>query len=342
VMSISAYGIVAFHRNALSLEAAMKYLFLAGSGSLLYLFGVGLVYSAQGSIQFSSLTVLLQQNGQLGLLALLLMVMGLGVEAAIFPMQTWLPDAYGTAPVPASAFLAGVVTETAFFAILKLLQPLISSFGSSASSTVQGLQLTLLGLSILTMLIGNLGALGQSNIRRMLAFSSVAQVGYLLAALSTFSALGLIAIVFHIWNHGIVKSSFFMLTGSGRNAYEEAELESMRGVGQQDKVLGVLYTSSSLAMVGSPPFGMFWSELLIVQSILSVGTAVFFGLAVAVVLNVLLSIVYYYRIIDRVALSNPEKTMPRVSRRLILPPLVLLLVSLFMGIVPSIILRMVS
>jgi multicomponent Na+:H+ antiporter subunit D len=349
VMSVSAYGIVAFHRNALSLEAAMKYLFLAGSGSLLYLFGVGLVYSAQGSIRFDALVYLLQQNGQLGLFAMLMVVIGLGVEAAIFPMQTWLPDAYGAAPVPASAFLAGVVTETAVFAILKLVQPIISASGlsTSVSSTVQGLQFTLLGLAVLTMLIGNLGALGQTNLRRMLAFSSIAQVGYMLAAISTFSLLGLVAVVFHIWNHGLVKSSFFMLSGSGKENYEEAELDKLRGVGQQDKVLGVLYTSSSLAMVGSPPFGMFWSELLIVQSIISVGTAVFFGLAVMVVLNVLLSIVYYFRVINKVALSNPEKdetaaTTPKLSRRLILPPLILLLLSLLMGIVPSVILRMIS
>jgi proton-translocating NADH-quinone oxidoreductase chain N len=342
VMSISAYGIVAFQRKDLSLEAAMKYLFLAGSGSLLYLFGVAMVYSAVGSIQFSFLPQLLQQSGQLGLFAIVMVVIGLGVEAAIFPMQTWLPDAYAAAPVPASALLAGAVTATAVFAILKLIQPLILTFGSSIPPAAQGLQLTLVCLAVLTMLVGNLGALGQTNVRRMLAFSSVAQVGYMLAALATFNVLGLVAIVFHIWNHGLVKSSYFMLTGTSGDSYEGTELEKMKGVGQQDKTLGVLYASSSLAMVGSPPFGMFWSELLIVQSILSVGTAFFYGLAVTVVLNVLLSVVYYFRVISTVAMSNPEGAAPKLSRRLMLPPLVLLLVSLLMGIIPSLILRTIT
>jgi len=342
VMSVSAYGIVAFYRNAISLEAAMKYLFLAGSGSLVYLFGVALVYSTEGSIRFDALSLMLQQNGQLGLFAMLMVVVGLGVEAAIFPMHTWLPDAYGVAPVPAAAFLAGAVTETAVFAILKLTQPLIATIGASSSSFLQGLQVTLVGLSVLTMLIGNIGALGQSNVRRLLAFSSIAQVGYMLAALSTFTYLGLVAVVFHIWNHGLVKSSFFMLTGTGREQYEEAELEKMQGMGQQDKALGVLYTSSSLAMVGSPPFGMFWSEVLIVQSLLSVGSALFFGLAMTVVLNVLLSIVYYFRIINKVALNGPGTSIFKVPRRLILPPLILLLVSLVTGIFPWIILHMIA
>jgi len=342
VMSISAYGIVAFQRKDVSLEAAMKYLFLAGTGSLLYLFGVAMVYSAEGSIRLSALPTLFLQNGQLGLFAIVMVVIGLGVEAAIFPMHTWLPDAYATASVPASAFLAGAVTATAVFAILKIIQPLVLAPGTPASSAVQGLQFVLVCLAVLTMLIGNFGALGQSNLRRMLAFSSVAQVGYMLAALSTLNLLGLVAIVFHIWNHGLVKSSYFMLTGTSGDSYEGAELDGMKGMGQQDRTLGVLYASSSLAMVGSPPFGMFWSELLIVQSILSVGTAFFFGLAVVVVLNVLLSVVYYFRVISRVALSNPDSAGPKPSRRLILPPLILLLISLLMGVLPSLILKMIT
>lgn len=342
VMSISAYGIVAFRRRDVSLEAAVKYLFLAGSGSLIYLFGVGLIYSVQGSIQLSALPFLLQQNGQLGLFALLMVVIGLGVEAAIFPMHTWLPDAYSTAPVPASSFLSGAVTATAVFALLKIIQPIVLAAGSPASSVVQGFQVTLVSLAVLTMLIGNFGALGQTNIRRLLAYSSVAQVGYMLAALSTLSVLGLVAIVFHIWNQGLVKSGFFMLTGTSGDEYQEAELDKIRGMGQTDYTLGVLYASSSLAMVGSPPFGTFWSELLIVQSILSVGTALFFGLAITVVMNVLLSVVYYFRIINKVALGSPEGNVPKTNRSLLLPPLVLLLISLMTGIVPSIILRMIT
>jgi proton-translocating NADH-quinone oxidoreductase chain N len=341
VMSISAYGIVAFYRKDISLEGAMKYLFLAGSGSLVYLFGVGLVYSVDGSIKFSALVNLMQQNGQLGLFALLMVVVGLGVEAAIFPMHTWLPDAYSSAPVPASSFLAGAVTATAVFALLRIVQPIVQTAGPM-SSALQGFQVALVSLAVLTMLIGNFGALGQTNLRRLLAYSSVAQVGYMLAALSTFSVLGLLAVVFHIWNHGLVKSGFFMLSGTSGEEYQDADLEKIRGMGQNDRALGVLYASSSLAMVGSPPFGTFWSELLIVQSLLSVGTTMFFGLAVTVVLNVLLSIAYYFKVINKVALGSPEGSLPRASRKMLVAPVILLLVSLLTGILPSLILRMLA
>ena len=341
-MSISAYALVAFRkRQQLSLEAALKYLFLAGVGTLVFLFGVALFYSVVGSIQYSVVPMILIQDPQLGLFSMLMMIVGLGVEAAIFPMQTWLPDAYGVAPVPVSAFLSGVVTETAVFAILKLAEPIIFS-STTGNSILTGVQITLAILAVLTMFAGNLGALAQTNLRRMLAFSSISQVGYMIAAISTFSVTGLVAVVFHIWNQGLVKSNFFMLTGADKSEYEENELEGMKGLGQQERTLGVLYASSSLAMVGSPPFGMFWSELLILQSVLAVGSTTFYALAGFLLLNILLSITYYFRILNTTALSHGPERKAKMVTALILIPFVLLLLSLLTGILPSIILRIIT
>ncbi len=338
VMSVSAYGLVSFRRGELSLEAAMKYLFLAGSGSLIYLFGVALVYSLDGSILLSALPALFEQGGQLGLFAVLLVILGLGVEAAIFPMHTWLPDAYGAAPVPSSAFLGGALTGTAVFALLKVLGPLTTVVWVRVPVTVQGLQWTLVALSVLTMLVGNLGALGQTNLRRLLGFSSVSQVGYMLAALSTLSPLGLVAVTFQIWNHGLVKSNFFMLTGASGSDYSDAEMSKLKGAGQQSRSLGLMVSASSLAMVGSPPFGMFWSELLIVQSLLAAGGGVYTGLAVVVVLNILLSIVYYFRVVNNVAMSPVEGTARPSSGASWIPAVFLLGLSLATGILPLIVL----
>jgi proton-translocating NADH-quinone oxidoreductase chain N len=340
-MSISAYGLVAFRRRQLSLEATLKYLFLAGVGTLLFLFGVAVFYSLVGSIQYSAVPAILSQDAQLGLFSMLMMIVGLGIEAAIFPVYTWLPDAYGVAPVPVSAFLSGVVTETAVFGILKLAEPIAFS-NTTGSSILAGVQMTLVVLAVLTMFAGNLGALAQTNLRRMLAFSSIAQVGYMVAAISTFTVNGLIAVVFHIWNQGLVKSNFFMLTGADRSEYEENELEEMKGLGQQERTLGVLYASSSLAMVGSPPFGMFWSEILILQSVLYVGSATFYALAGFLLLNILLSIIYYFRILNTTALSQGPGRKAKMGTALILIPFVLLLLSLVTGILPSIILRIIT
>ncbi|MGP8124773.1 MAG: complex I subunit 5 family protein [Nitrososphaerales archaeon] len=332
-LSIAAYGLVSFERRDISLEAVMKYFFLAGAGSLVYLVGVALVYSSIGSIRLADLPLLVASNGPVGIVALLMILIGLGVEVAIFPVHTWLPDAYGAAPALTGALHGRVVNETLIFAMLKVIQPFVPAGGSSY---LQGIQVTLVALAVLTMLVGNFGALGQSNLRRMLAFSSIAQMGYMLAALSTFSVLGLVAVTFQIWNHGLVKANFFMLTGvGGRREFESADLEKLKGAGRQNRPLGVLVTASSLAMVGSPPFGMFWSEILIVQSLLLASTPLFTWVAVAVVLNIVLSIGYYYRVINTVVFS--ESTGPVTNRPSsdMVPPTFLLVLSIITGLIPA-------
>jgi formate hydrogenlyase subunit 3/multisubunit Na+/H+ antiporter MnhD subunit len=188
-------------------------------------------------------------------------------------------------------------------------------------------------LAALTMFVGNLSGLYQSNLRRLLSFSSVAQTGYMLAALSTFSIPGLVAVVFTIWNHGILKSNFFMLIGKENSSYENTELEYLEGAGRKDRPLGFLYASSALAMMGAPPFGMFWSEILVVLALVS-SNGPFLWLAVAVVGNILLSIGYYYRIINRVVFGKPTGTAEKRPLGDLLPSSALLVLSLITGLLP--------
>ncbi len=328
-LSVAAFGLVSFERRDISMEAAMKYFFLAASGSLIYLYGVGLIFTATRSISISHLTVLVQSGGVEGMLGLLLVLLGLGVEVALFPVHTWLPDAYGAAPAFTGGLHGRVVNETLLFAMLKVVQPVIPAVGTEA---VQVVQYALVAVAVSTMLVGNLGAFGQGNLRRMLAFSSIAQMGYMLAALSTFTVLGFVAVSFHIWNHGLVKSNFFLLTGlGGRKGYEEADLDKLTGAGHDDRTLGVLYTASSLAMVGSPPFGTFWSEILIVQALLSAGGLLFQTMAAVVLVNVILSIGYYYRVINRVVLTSPVSPQPKRGTLETLPSISLVAMSVATG-----------
>ena len=349
-MSISAYGLVAFQKESVpvSLEAALKYVFLAGAGSLLAIYGISLVYSITGSITLASLGSLLVGSPQIGVFALVIIILGFGVEAAIFPLHTWLPDVYSAAPSPVSAVLSGIVTETGVFVLLKIIQPvgMVGSFVNSLASlaTNEEIQVALVILAILTMLIGNLGGFVQTNLKRILSFSSIAQMGYMIAALSTFSVVGLIAVVFMIWNHGIVKSGFFLMSGLNGRKYEDSELDSLQGIGHNNKIVGIMYASSSLAMVGSPPFGMFWAELFIVEALVAASTTLFLATAAIVVLNIFLSLGYYLKIINKVVFTRAEgqegesKTSVGYSLWLLLPPLSLLVLSLATGFLPYLIL----
>lgn len=338
-MTISAYGLVTIGRAPLSLEAGIKYFLMAGAGSLLALYGIAAIYFSAGTIQIQGIGIALGTGfGQLGVVILLV---GLGVEAAVVPLHTWLPDVYSASPLPTASVMSGAVAGVGVFALLKVVQPLIPAVAPSAPSN---LQLVLAALALLTMLVGNLSALAQGNLRRILSFSSIAQTGYMLAALATFSLAGLVAVVFTIWNQGLLKSNFFMMLGKKNASIEGSQLETLRGAGRSDRFLGFLYGSSSLAMMGAPPFGMFWSEILVVQSLLLAGQAsgaVFYVLAAAVVLNIVLSIGYYFRIINTVVFGDSQGGAEKRPTADLLPPVSLLALSVITGVAPFLILGQV-
>jgi len=341
-MAVSAYGLVTFGRSDLTVEAGIKYFLMAGVGSLLALYGIAAIYYTAGSIQLSAIGSALGSGfGQLGLLVL---VLGLGVEAAIVPLHTWLPDVYSGSSLPTASVISGAVTGVGVFALLKVLEPLVPGNGYAAvfsSGGPSNLQLVLVALALITMLVGNLSALAQGNLRRILSFSSIAQTGYMLAALATLNIAGVVAVVFTIWNHGLLKSNFFMVLGKKHASIEDSQLEKLRGVGRGNRVVGFLYASSSMAMMGAPPFGMFWSEILVVQSLLIAGAStgvIFYVLAAAVVLNIVLSIGYYYKIINIVVFGDEQGEKDTRPLADVLPPATLLAISVLTGIAPFLIL----
>ena len=341
-MAVSAYGLVTFGHTHLSMEAGIKYFLMAGVGSLLALYGIAAIYFSGGSLLLSSIGAAMGTSfGQLGLLVLIL---GLGVEAAIGPLHTWLPDGFSGSSLPTASVVSGAVTGVGVFALLKVLEPLVPGNGYAPAVLSGGpsnLQLVLVALALMTMLLGNLSALTQGNLRRILSFSSIAQTGYMLAALSTLNLAGVVAVVFTIWNHGLLKSNFFMVIGKRHASMEDSQLDRLRGVGRGNRVLGFLYASSSMAMMGAPPFGMFWSEILVVQSLLLAGQAsgaVFYVVAAAVVLNIVLSIGYYYRIINTVVFGEEQGEKDQRPIADLVAPASLLAISVLTGIAPFLIL----
>jgi multicomponent Na+:H+ antiporter subunit D len=335
-MSICAYGLVAFRKNQWeALEAGIKYLMLAGAGSITALFGIAIVYSIAGTLNLQTLLGLgLASNTSL-LFALSLIIAGFGVEAAIVPLHTWLPDAYPAAPSPASAILAGIVTAVGSFTLIRIIAG--SFLSSSLSSTLQPI---FVALALLTMLVGNLSAFGQDDLKRLLAFSSVAQIGYILLGISTFSATGISASVFQIWNHAFLKSLLFLLAGIVTFSIGTRSLKDMAGIGRKWPLLGVLFSASALAMTGAPPFGMFWSEFLIILSSLQAGSTLLTGAAIVMLLNVAFSIGYYFRIIRRIVFDKPSdyitgKQFNRQSAVMMIPCIALLAMSLVTGFFPN-------
>jgi formate hydrogenlyase subunit 3/multisubunit Na+/H+ antiporter MnhD subunit len=250
-------------------------------------------------------------------------------------MHTWLPDAHPAAPSPMSALLSGIIIEIGSFVFMRILGPAFTG-----PAYVALLQPLIAIFAIVTMFVGNLSALHQDDLKRLLAYSSVAQVGYILFGISVFTPTGFSASLFHIWNHALLKGPFFLLAGTVTYLIGTRSLTSMAGVGRRYPVFAVLLGMNALAMTGVPPFGMFWSEFLIALSALSLKSALMTAGVALMLVNVLISIVYYFRVIRVVIFSQPSEYLlaaqpKRASILMIIPVIVLIALSLFTGMMPQ-------
>jgi formate hydrogenlyase subunit 3/multisubunit Na+/H+ antiporter MnhD subunit len=190
------------------------------------------------------------------------------------------------------------------------------------------------------MFIGNLSALQQDDLKRLLAYSSIAQVGYILLGIATLTPAGFSASMFHIWNHALLKGMLFLLAGVVTFQIGTRSLKEMAGLGRKSPILAALFAFGALAMTGVPPFGLFWSEFLIVLSNLAVGSLVLNAAVVLMLVNLLISIAYYFRVIRVVAFSAPSSALDgngaaRIPKLLLIPCVVLVALSLLTGLYPN-------
>ena len=335
-MSVAAYGLVAFHKHSWeAIEATVKYLLMSGIGSLTALYGIALVYGLTGTLNIDAFVNAFGTPTPIGILAVVLIFMGFGVEAAVAPLHMWLPDAHPAAPSPMSALLSGIIIEVGSFAFIRLLGGILT-----LPSYVTLAQPILAIAAVLTMFVGNLSALQQDDLKRLLAYSSIAQIGYILLGIAALTPNGFSASVFHIWNHALLKATLFLLAGVVTYLIGTRSLTQMAGLGRRSPILAALFGLSALAMTGVPPFGLFWSEFLIIISSLAVQSPVLNAAVVLMLVNLLISIAYYFRVIRVIAFAKPT-TAPnggarlRIPLTLIVPCMILVGLSLITGLYPN-------
>jgi len=308
---------------------------MSGIGSLTALYGIALVYGLTGTLNIETFAKAFATPTPTGILAVVLIFMGLGVEAAVAPLHMWLPDAHPAAPSPMSAMLSGIIIEVGSFAFIRLLGGILTLPSYAVLA-----QPVLALAAVATMFIGNLSALQQDDLKRMLAYSSVAQVGYILLGIATLTAAGFSASVFQIWNHALLKATLFLLAGVVTFLIGTRSLTEMAGLGRKSPILAALFGISALAMTGVPPFGLFWSEFLIILSNLAVQSPLLDGAVVLMLVNLLISIAYYFRIIRVVVFSKPSPSVSgsadiRIPLTLLAPCVILVALSLITGLYPN-------
>jgi F420H2 dehydrogenase subunit N len=306
LMSLPTYALAAFSkRDPISNEAAIKYFMFGALSTAILVFAIGLVYGVTGTTNIGA-AIQTMANLQvdvipIGILAIALFIAGFGFKMGLVPFHMWLPDAYEGSPTTIGALLAAGTKKAGFAAGLRVV--VLGIFALNADWTM-----TLAILAVFTMTLGNFGALIQKSVPRILAYSSIAQAGYILMgiALAPYSDQALSGSLFHILNHAVMKSAGFIAAAAVVIGLASYGLESYKGLGRRMPITAIALTISLLALAGVPPLNGFWSKLVLFGAAIDSGPIVAWGpyLAIAAVLNSALSLGYYAWIIRKMYMED--------------------------------------
>lgn len=320
LMSLPTYALAGFtKRDPISNEAAIKYFMFGALSSALIVFAIGLVYGITGTTNIGdSIKAMISLDANLvpvGLLAVALFIAGFGFKMGLVPFHMWLPDAYEGSPTTIGALLAAGTKKAGFAAALRVI--VLGMFALNLDWT-----LTLAVVAVFTMTLGNLGALVQKSVPRILAYSSIAQAGYIMIgiALAPYSDQALTGSMFHIINHAVMKSAAFIAAAAVATALASYSLEKYRGLGRRMPITAIALSISLLALAGVPPLNGFWSKLVLFGAGINSGPLVEWGpwLAIAGVLNSALSLGYYAWIMRKMYMEEgPDMSRVKEPRAIV-------------------------
>jgi multicomponent Na+:H+ antiporter subunit D len=316
VAGIASYALVAFGTEADELEAAFKYLVLGSIASTFVLVAIAIVYNVTGHLNLAKIAEALRAGGGLTVpvyLAAAFLLMGFALKAALVPFHAWLPDAHPSAPAPISAMLSGLLIKACGVYVLFRLV-----FSVFAGAEVFGIILVVLGT--LSMVLGVLMAVGQWDFKRLLAYHSISQMGYVVLAIGAAAvmqarglddavvALALFGGLFHLANHAVFKSLLFLCSGSVEYATGTRQLKLLGGVGRRMPVTGACLRIASLSISGVPPLNGFWSKLVIVLALVLGG---FYTLAIITVIVSFVTLLSFAKVQRYVLGGSPSEATAR-------------------------------
>lgn len=330
-MCISSYALVAFNKERWeSIEASYKYLIMSSAGGITVLFALSFLYGLTGTLNISYLSMSLAgaERNPLSYLALVMIIVGFGLQAGMVPFHTWLPDAHMAAPSPISAVLSGIMVKAGIYGLIKVLLTIFVPMHESW-------QTTLAAFAVLTMFVGNLSALLQDDIKRLLAYSTIANTGYILLGLAIGSQRAITGSLFHVLNHAIVKALLFLCAGAFIHKTRTRSLKELAGIRHSMPITSALFIIGTLSLTSIPPLNIFWSELLIITAGLEAGTPL---LSLLMILNLVFSAAYCLRMIQTVVVKKETATSKKAAEApisMLIPILTLGFFSILIGVHPS-------
>jgi proton-translocating NADH-quinone oxidoreductase chain M len=331
VMCICSYTLVAFKTERWeSIEASFKYLIMSSAGSITALFALSFLYGQTGTLNIAYLSVSLQGSSEslMVYFALLMLIVGFGLQAGMVPFHMWLPDAHMAAPSSISAILSGVMVKAGIYGLLRVLLVIFLPLQGSW-------RFTLAAFAVLTMFIGNLSALPQDDIKRLLAYSTIANSGYILLGIAIGSHRAITGSLFHVLNHALIKALLFLCAGGFTHRTGTRSLKELAGIRREMPLTGAAFIIGTLSLASIPPLNIFWSELTIITAGVEAGMS---SLSFLMVLNLVFSAAYCLRMIQAIALKRETSTSKKAREaplQMLIPILVLVLLSIIVGVYPT-------
>ncbi|PIW27097.1 MAG: cation:proton antiporter [Rhodospirillales bacterium CG15_BIG_FIL_POST_REV_8_21_14_020_66_15] len=331
ISSLSSYVLISLGGSRRALTASYRYLVMGTLGATFYIIGVGMMYMMTGSLNMADLATLLPavDHTRTVLAAFAFVVVGLGLKLAMFPLHTWLPNAYAFAPSAVTVFLASTATKVAIYALLRLV---LTVFGGTDLFNVTHISLMLVILAVIGMFAGAFVAIFQKDVKRMLAYSSVSQVGYMVLGIGLATAAGVTGSIVHLFNHAVMKGAAFMAVGAMFYVVGSVRLDDLAGIGKRMPVTTAVFLVAGLSLIGTPVTVGFISKWQLVQAAIELG---WWYVAAGVLLSSLLAIAYVWRVVEVAYLQAPPegaalRTEAPVS--MLVPMIVLAAAAVWFGI----------
>jgi multicomponent Na+:H+ antiporter subunit D len=318
ISSLAMYVMIAMGRDRRALIAAYQYLIMGTIGATFYVIGVGLLYVATGTLNLADLAARIgpafAESSPPIMAALAFLVVGISLKLALFPLHVWLPNAYAFAPTFATVFLAATATKVAVYILLRIY---FSLFGVAISLTDLPVTEMLLILSIVAMFMASIIAIYEDNIKRMLAFSSVAQIGYITLGIAIANKAGVTGSIVHLMNHAAMKAALFAAIGAVAYRIGTARLSELSGIGHKMPITMGLFVIAGLSIIGVPGTAGFISKWYLGVGAVEHG---WWSVAFLIVASSVISVVYIGRIVEVAYFQPTNATTEQASE----PPISML------------------
>ena len=335
LITITFYVLTSFQRGRLvSLEGSVKYLILGALSSAFMVFGIALVWGTTGKFNFSELAMVsaLFADNRLFLIGLLMVMVGLGFKIAAFPFQIWVPDVYQGAPTPTTAFLAVGSKAAGFVLLLRVLFTAVPDVTAHAAKLI-------IWISAATILYGNLCAIPQHNLKRLLGYSSIAHAGYLLLGVAALSSAGHAAVLFYLSGYLFTVLAAFTVIALVMRDLDSEDISGLAGLNQRSPLLAATLTLAMVSLAGIPPLVGFFGKFLLIKAVIEQGPANpgYYCLAFTALAGVVISLYYYFGIIRAIYWSKDAADLSpiRLSKPIRLSIFACVVAMLYLGLFPG-------